>query len=58
MEAVYSSETLVSTYMFKWRYNPEDKHRHDRNILVGKPDRVNNFGARGADRKIIMKRVS
>jgi hypothetical protein len=28
MEAVYSPETLVSTYKSTWRYNPEDKYRH------------------------------
>jgi hypothetical protein len=28
MEAVYSSETLVSTYNSVRRYNPEDRHRH------------------------------
>jgi hypothetical protein len=28
MEAVYFSETLVSTYNSTWRYNPGDKYRH------------------------------
>jgi hypothetical protein len=26
MEAVYSSETLISTYKSTRRYNPEDQH--------------------------------
>jgi hypothetical protein len=29
MEAVCSSETLVSTYKFTRRYNPEDKYGHE-----------------------------
>jgi hypothetical protein len=28
MEAVCSSETLVSTYKFTWHYNPKDQNRH------------------------------
>jgi hypothetical protein len=28
MEAVCSSETLVSTFKSTWHYNPEDQHRH------------------------------
>jgi hypothetical protein len=28
MEAVFSSETLVSTYKSKRRYNPEDQQQH------------------------------
>jgi hypothetical protein len=28
MEAVCSSETLISAYKYTRRYNPEDQHRH------------------------------
>jgi hypothetical protein len=28
MEAVYSSETVVTTYKSTRRYNPEDQHQH------------------------------
>jgi hypothetical protein len=30
MEEICFSETLVSTYKFKWHYNPEDEHQHYR----------------------------
>jgi hypothetical protein len=29
METVCFCETLVSTYKPKWRYNPEEQHRHE-----------------------------
>jgi hypothetical protein len=31
MEAVWSSETVVSTYKSTEHYNPEDQNRHDLN---------------------------
>jgi hypothetical protein len=34
MEAVCSSETLLSTYNFTRRYNPEDQRRHNTFILI------------------------
>jgi hypothetical protein len=33
MEAVCSSETLVFTYKFTWRYCPEDQHQDDESLL-------------------------
>lgn len=34
MDAVRFSETLVSTYKFIWRYNPQDQHRHSKKIIL------------------------
>jgi hypothetical protein len=34
MEAVCSSETLISTYKSTWRYNPDDQHGHDTEYFI------------------------
>jgi hypothetical protein len=35
MEAEFVTETLVSTYKFSRRYNPEDQEWHSYNVLPG-----------------------
>jgi rRNA maturation protein Nop10 len=32
--AVCSSETLISTCNFPWRYNPEDRYRHQNAVYM------------------------